>query len=188
MRASRSGRHPQPQRARLTHPRPRRRAILKVEDRRLEAIAARLDSLARHADPLGGPAGEDVEVLRDDGYGAQVCEALALAGLPTLGRIAGAALEGIPGIPAELVPACAGRSPGGSTLSRQRKTRTRPRCARARGAAVARDAADLRPRGPGIGRGIIHRLRQARLTDLAALAKADPGLARRTLPSSAAAW
>ncbi len=150
-------------------------AILKVEERRLESIAARLESLARHADPFGDPAGKDVEVLRADGYGAQVCETLALAGLPTLGRFAGAALEDVPGLPGELVPGLR------QAVARRLDPGLGNRGCRNGLVALSSEARQwlaTQPisalEGPGIGRGIIHRLRQARLTDLAAVAEADP--------------
>lgn len=140
----------------------------------LATLEMRLLSLARFANSTDTRGGDDVDVLRQEGFGADLCEALARANLPTLGRAHSADLAAVPGIPPELAP----------SLKRAISTRLKARSTDEQGDTpllaldpAARDWLKTQPisalDSPGLRRGSIHRLRQAGYADLGAVAEAD---------------
>ena len=148
-------------------------ALVETEDA-LAVLEMRVLSLARFANSTETHGGDDVDVLRQEGFGADLCEALARANLPTLGRAHSADLAAVPGIPPELAP----------SLKRAISARLKARAVD-EGAdtpllaldPVARDWLRSQPiaalDSPGLRRGSIHRLRQAGFADLGMLAEAD---------------
>lgn len=146
-------------------------ALFAAESASLPPLRLRIEILARQAagDDLDA---QDVDVLREDGFGADLCHALALAGYPILGLARDADLTGIPEVPADLVASLkrailARLTPTDRVSPRRRLLdldathltwlRTQP--------VSALDA-------PGTRKGVVHRLRQAGLSDLAAVADA----------------
>ncbi len=156
--------------------------LLSTAEATCDALRARLVALAQHADPVSSAKGIDIDALRQDGFGPDLCTALALAGFPTLGCAARADLATIPGIPAEIASGVK------QAIHARLDLRSRTENAAILSQASAEQIAWLKTQpiaaldAPRLRKGVIHRLRRAGFCDLAGLAACPPAQLPR-LPS-----